>query len=275
MSSLHGNPKYPGFKTELEIMNFYNTKVVRRPQAPNLPKIVLKHWYDENPKVDAQYGVDKVLYGHHERIQNGALTCEPATDEWYRWFLTTPISQNPMVNPGDSSATSGPYGNANAALLHVGNSSVYLTTATPFIENFDVKRVIMAEEAAMLVPVYNVFASPQLFPSAPKQLNCETIVEDDLAGISEMTAKFDGQQIYGCCVMRTKIPIILSNVPKDNIFGIQEQNMLPKNTVEVYHGGFWLLVREQKLTKGDHLLTFTASSANYEIKAKISILSLI
>jgi hypothetical protein len=275
MSSGHGNPKYPGFKTEQDIMNFYNTKVVRRPKLPNLPKIVLKHWYDENPKVDAQYGVDKVLYGHHDRIQKGALTCEPATDEWYRWFLTTPISQNPMVNPGDSSANSGPYGNANAALLQVGNSSVYLTTATPFIENFDVKRVIMAEEAALLVPVYNVFASPQLFPSALTQPNCETIVEDDLAGISEMTAKFDGQEIYGCCVMRTRKPIIVSNVPKDNIFGIQEQNMLPKNSVEVYHGGFWLLVREEKLTKGDHLLTFTASSTNYEIKAKISILSLV
>jgi hypothetical protein len=276
MTSGHGNHiPYSGFETEQDVMDLYTTRVKNKAKVAKLPAIEKKHWYQEDPKVDATYGVDKVLYGHHERIQGGALTCEPATDEWYRWFITTPISQNPMVNPGDSMATPGTYGNNSAFLLHVGNSSVYLTTATPYVEDTDVKRVIMTERAALLVPVYNVFASPELFPTAPSAADCERIIKDDLVEIIDIAAKFDGKEIYGCCVLRTKVPITISNVPKDNIFGIPEHRMHKDNSIDVYHGGFWLLVREDKLTKGDHLLTFAANSVNYEIKAKISILSLV
>ena len=222
-------------------------------------------------------GYPKSLYPHHEGIlEDRLLSCNPVTDAWYKWFLTTPRSQHPMVNPGIMNINSGAYEDSSAYLFQMGNTSVYFTTAAPF-QKPDFKRVIMTQKASLLVPVYNVLTSPQLFPGA-SDMDCIKIVGEDLHGVKndKISAKLDGKPIYGCCVMRTKQPVEIANIPKDNAIGIPEDTLLKNGSkISAYHGGFWLLIRESKLTRGDHLLSFSAESDNYEIDAKILVTSLV
>ena len=66
-----------------------------------------------------------------------------------------------------------------------------------------------------------------------------------------------GRYIHGYCVIRDK-PI---------------ENRQCKSGIsnDLYHGGFWLLIREEDLSPGDHLLSLRADSKTYEKEAKILI----
>jgi hypothetical protein len=233
-------------------------------------------WYVEDKEFDEASEVNKILYGHHDPVQNDHLiSCDNVTDEWYRWFLTTPSSRHPMVNPGNLNLNPGTYGDTNSFLFRNvrGNASVYFTTAAPF-QKPDFKRVVMTQKAALLVPAYNVLASKELFVGAT-DAECAEQVARDLRGIKKMTASFDKKPIYGCCVVRIE-PIEFSNIPKDNAIGIPEDTLDRNNSkITACHGGFWLLIREDRLTMGDHLLEFCAESNNYEIDAKILVTSLV
>jgi hypothetical protein len=274
---------HPGFKTEAEMTELFaekfgkldmkKTQAVLDDQKEDIP---FENWYVEDKSLDEKFEVNEILYGHHEGIQkDGLLSCDHATDAWYRWFLTTPRSQHPMVNPGNLTASAGAYGDTNSFLFQLGNASVYFTTAAPFQKPFDFKRVVMTQKAALLVPVYNVMASKEIFIDASDD-DCKKQIEKDLFGIKKISATFDNKRIYGCCVMRTESPIEISNIPKDNAVGIPENTLIRNSSkINAYHGGFWLLFREDTLTLGDHMLTFSAESANYEIDAKILITSLV
>jgi hypothetical protein len=264
-----------GFMSEQEMESLFSKQFRKgRPTILGENKIGFGHWYVEDHNLDKKWGTNDILYAHHEGVQGGPLSCDYATDEWYRWFLTTPRSHHPMVNPRT-------YGDTDAYLLNLGDTSLYFTTAAPFQNPPDVRRLVMTKKAALLVPVYNVLVSPQLFPSvgaSNHQQKCEQLVTDDLFGIREdkIQATFDGKPIYGCCVMRTRTPVRIGNIPKDNVIGIPEHRLVENDSiVEAYHGGFWLLLRENKLTQGDHLLTFTSASKNYEMNAQILITSLV
>jgi hypothetical protein len=231
------------------------------------------HWYLENPQLDQKLGIYEILYAHSEDIDGTKISCDSATDEWYRWFLTTPRSKHPMLKLGNADDTE--YGVSNAFSFQLGNASIYFATASPFQEP-DFRRVIVTRKSALLVPVYNVIASNEMFPGATDQ-TCLSIVKEDLIGIKpkEITATFDDKSIYGCCVIRTE-PLEISGIPKDNIIGIPEERLAQIDSkIKVYHGGFWLLIREKALTPGDHLLAFCARSKNYEINVKMLITSLI
>jgi hypothetical protein len=104
------------------------------------------------------------------------------------------------------------------------------------------------------------------------------MVEDVLRGIKKesVEARFDGKPLYSCYVIgRALLPI--NDVPEDNVFGIPETrlNKDANATIEVYHVGFWLLIKNGKFSSGDHLLCFKAESRNYEIEAKILITVLV
>jgi hypothetical protein len=278
---------HPGFKTEADMENIFLKKfgkpeVIKKRingmiESKEIPKITFLHWCVERKRLDERYGINDILYSHHEGIKKDRLlSCNLVTDAWYKWFLTTPRSEHPMVNPGNLNTNSGAYGDANAYLFQLGNTSIYFTTAAPF-QKPDFKRVVMTQKAALLVPVYNVLTSPQLFPEADDK-ECKKMVEDDLCRIKEdkISATFDGKSIYGCCVMRTEQSVEIANIPKDNAIGIPEDRLLTNGSkIQAYHGGFWLLFREDKLTRGDHLLSFTVESDNYEIDAKILVTSLV
>lgn len=276
------HPQHAGFKTEAEMTNLFSEKFGLDKKKIQIalddPKaeIPFENWYVEDESLDDKFGVNQVLYRHHEGIQEDELlSCDHATDAWYKWFLTTPKSQHPMVNPGNLSASAGAYGDTNSFLFQLGNASVYFTTAAPFQNPFDFKRVVMTHKAALLVPVYNAMASEEIFIDATDD-DCKRQIVKDLFGIKKISATFDGKRIYGCCVMRTKSPLEISNIPKDNAIGIPEDTLIRNNSkINIFHGGFWLLFREDKLTLGDHLLTFSAKSDNYEIDAKVLVTSLV
>ena len=229
-------------------------------------------------------------YGHHDPLgntkavkakgkDNACYTCDTITDKWIEWLLTTPRSASIFANPGISMNSA--YGDSNAFLFGDVNCDtyVYFTTASPF-QRPDFRRIIMTKKIPLLVPVYNVISSPQIFPSRsnwkPNQWIQDDIIKD-LSGVytNGIKATFDGDEFYGCCVIR-KHSLPIRNIPKDNSIGIPEDILRDNHsTIEVYHGGFWVLIKEELFSPGDHLLTFDTQSRNYEIQAKMMISALV
>ena len=218
---------------------------------------------------------NEFTYDHHRPIKPGEkFNCETITDEWIKWFCTTPKQLNPFANPGITPTDKTLYSSSGAFLFDKGDTFVYFVAASPF-QKPDFRRVIMLRKAPLLVPVYNVLISPSLFPMLDYK-EYEKLIGHDLKGIKPETVKatFDGNPLWGCCVIRDK-PLVIQNIPKDNVFGIPEDRLKETNSaIEVYQGGFWLLLKEEVFTPGDHLLYFRAESVNYEIEAKILISTL-
>ena len=136
----------------------------------------------------------------------------------------------------------------------------------------------MNERAPLLVPVYNMSASEQDYPSlmegvsnASKPKVLTDLILNDLRDVTHLSASFDDNPIEGCCVVRQK-PFEITHIPKDNVHGIPEEKLQPPDhSIVTCHGGFWLLIRKEKLDSGDHLIKFSARSKNYEISAKLFI----
>lgn len=220
------------------------------------------------PKEHSQH--DPRLYHHLEKIgkPDGFYDCNTIVDEWYKWFLITPRALNPHTNPGN------PYSTSNTFLLERNDTKVYFTTASPFREPSDFKTVTITEKAALLVPIYNVSTSTQFFPSLDDDKKLTELIFKDLSGVYALQASFDGEPIIGCSVIRNQsaeFPI----ADQDNVVEVPDERLnRPLSTVKMCHGGFWLLIKEETLTPGEHLLKFTAKSRNYEIDAKILIIVL-
>lgn len=222
-----------------------------------------------------------LTYGHHDTLGNmktkdgACYTCDTITDKWVEWLLTTPKNSSPFANPGTNMNTA--YGDTNAFLFgdKKCDTYVYFTTASPF-QKPDFRRIVMTKKVPLLVPAYNVISAPEIFPSRrewkPEQWVKDDVIKD-LAGVYDdgIRAKFDGEEFYGCCVVR-KQPLPIRNIPADNSIGVPEDILRGNHsTIQVYHGGYWLLINEKFLSPGDHLLSFEAQSKNYEIEAKMMI----
>jgi hypothetical protein len=244
-------------------------------------KYKVKDWYDPNKELD-------LTYKHHEEIGNrnkkmtkeSCYTCNTLTDKWFEWLLTTPKVANPVANPSVSSLH-GAYATSNAFLFSDDqcDTYVYFTTASPF-QRPDFRRIVMTKQAPLLVPVYNVVSSPEIFPSRKHFDDDMWVNEDiaeDLSGVyqSGMLATFDGKEIHGCSVIRKK-PLKITNIPRENLMDIPEDVLSGNHSsINIYHGGFWLLIKAEVFTPGDHLLCFQALSKNYEMDAQILISALI
>ena len=216
----------------------------------------------------------RTTYGHHEKVACGDYyDCELLTDEWFRWFLSTPVSKHPFTNKG-TVYMEGTYGeDGNLFFMSKRGARVYFTTASPYEEPRDVKYITMTEKASLLVPVYNTCASTLMSPSLDSKQKLVNSIISDLLGIKPNTVKatFDEIEFPGCCVIRED-PVTITNIPDDNAIGIPAKRLRENNsTAEIYHSGFWLLIREDKLTPGDHELVFEAKSKNYQMKAILSI----
>jgi hypothetical protein len=261
-----------GFLDEDDIQTFFEKKFGTMPttlqELDAKKQVPFYYWYKS--------GKDHPFnYAHMDKIKPGnVFDCNTIANKWITWFSTTPKQQNPFLNPGISSADKTLYAGQNAFLFDERETFVYFLSATPF-QNPDFRRVIMLRRAPILVPIYNVIASPIFFPSL-QDTECYGYVEKDLEGLidKEVDATFDGTHFYGCCVLRNE-PLTINNIPIDNVYGIPEDRLKEVNSsISVYHGGLYLLIKEDKFTPGDHLLTFRAHSVNYEIDAKILITTL-
>lgn len=253
-----------GFKTKEEIQSWFPAGKI--PKVPKRPDYDL--WYKADKKKD-----DDKTYPCFSSNKIGSFELEKLTDEWLTYFLTTPASINAFTNPGNS------YEEKNVFLFNERNTFVYFLYVSPFQRPY-FKRITMTKKAPLLVPVYIFHASVQDFPSKKGKNVAETgenmvnLIKNDLAGVIGETveAKLDGEYLVGCAVVRDE-PLEITNVPTNNIYNIPENRLQQEtgSTMNVYHGGLWLLIREEAFTEGDHLLDFKAASINYEIEAKILI----
>lgn len=238
---------------------------------------------DEDPRSNTTKHEDKkhqFTYAHMEPLdKQGKYTCDTLTDKWYEWHLKTPASISAFTNPSQSYEDQTLLGGANAFLFtdnthtfkdNGDKFSVYFAAASPFHEP-DIRTITMLKQVPLLVPVYNMSASPQDHPSMNTDDELKDLIIKDLSGIIEINASFDREPIEGCCVIRKK-RLHVPNVPTDNVIGIPEDRLIQSgNTIETCHGGYWLLIKKDKLTPGDHLLDFSAISKNYELNVKILI----
>lgn len=230
-----------------------------------------KMWYTEGEP-------DPKTYDHHDRIPNGGIySCETIIDCWWQWFLSTPKQMNPYANPGimESDKSFSSYSNANTFLFSKNNTFVYFVAGSPF-QNPDFRRIVMTQQAALLVPIYNIMVSPALYTKHSDEQYVD-MMKNDLKAIKKETvvARFDDQSLYGCLTIR-RIPLKIFNVAKENVFDIPENRLSDTNfAIDIYHAGFWLLLKKDIFTSGDHVLYFSAQSPNYEIEEKILISALL
>ena len=74
-----------------------------------------------------------------------------------------------------------------------------------------------------------------------------------------VVVKFNGEFVYGGSVIREK-PLKIYNVPKNNVHAIPENRLIDSNfSIDVYHGGFWLLIRQERSRQ---VITFYISKHN-------------
>lgn len=204
-------------------------------------------------------------YGHMEPVPGSDYTCNILTDKWFEWLYRTPKELNPFTNPGNA------YMSRNEFLFRQDGASVYFGNASPFVDPFDFKYVTMTEPHPLLIPAYNV-AVEDLRKKLREQ-DFEKLILTDLAGINSINATFDGKPIHGCMVVRKK-RFKIENVPVDNVFGIPRSVLEDRedSSIDILHGGCWLLLREQLFRYGEeHLLAYKVFSKNYEVSAKILI----
>lgn len=224
-----------------------------------------------------------LTFEHHEKIKPGNyFDCNLLTDEWFKWFLTTPRSKNPYSNPGRSKvAENEQYGVENVFLMQQRNSSAYFTTAAPF-QDPDERNITLTVGAPLLVPVYNVCTSTTQFPSlnpdpkGPSPTLMDGVI-NDLLGIKpdKVEASLDGQTLEPCCVIR-KEPLTIEGIPSDNVFGIPGDRLARSGSkLNIVHGGFWAFIRQESIGPGDHLLEWKVESVNYRMNVVIRINSLV
>lgn len=261
------------FMTEKQIVDFFKIQPLISKSVKKAPHS--EKWYN------GAHARHTITHKHLDKIGPGKyFDCDTLTDEWFKWFMKTPASSNPFYNSDTSGAGLGlSSGLGRNLFLPDGRKDtfIYFATASPF-RSPDFRTITMTRKAPLLVPVYNMSASLLDFPSLrDDEKKLVQVVKNDLSRVKmdELEAKFDDRDIHGCCVIRSE-PLEIADIPKDNIIDIPEDRLQKADfKVRICHGGFWLLIRANQFTPGDHLLRFKARSVNYEMDAKILINALV
>ncbi|CAN5387221.1 hypothetical protein BH18THE2_BH18THE2_24610 [soil metagenome] len=262
-----GSPRTP-FMSEEEIYTEF---------GQDLKEKLDERWYAPEKK---EHG-HKFTYGHKQRIApENHYDCNLLVDEWYKWFLTSPVSPSSDTGRVGWYADRNPYGDRNVFSLNKRNTFAYFIATAPFQHPGDVKRAVITRRAPLLVPLYNVSAAREECPSYDDSKLVE-LIKKDLKGTKQGSVKvefddMDKEDLFGCTVSRLNGPLEVSNIPDENVLGIPKERLQECNyTIHVFHAGFWLLIDEKNWESGDHLLSFEAKSKNYEMSAKIVISVLI
>jgi hypothetical protein len=237
---------------------------------------LMEGWVKE--KRGAEMQDDRTLPSAHKVA--GFMNCNDLTDEWWRYFLTNPFDTSPLYAPAQPGFTSPFLFKRHASNNNV--AKVYMIGLSGF-KSPDVRRIVVTERAPILIPVYNVSAAAEehLWDPNRQAISVEQsdisstlteIVVDDLCGIYHMVAEFDKKPIKGCTVLRN-VSYQVPNIPRDNVRGVPLERLSIKQSMNVCHGGFYILLNpdSQAMNRGEHLLYFKALSVNYEVEAKVHI----
>ena len=256
-----GHAKTPGFMSEHDIEHKF---------TKNIPKI----------KASQTFGLDIWFkaHDHHPKTLDhmdeiGGLGCDRLADEYLRWLIQTPSRSNPTgLLPRGYART-----NDEMDYLHLfktQNELVYFA-AMPLFGISETVRVIMTEAHPLLFGVYWAETSQAENPSLKTDAKRNEFILNDLKGIRDISVTFDGEPLYGCVVVRNE-PLEITNVPSDNILGIPPERLVKANyTIDLYHGGLWLLLRKENFSSGDHKIVFKSTAINYEMEGKLWISALV
>jgi hypothetical protein len=260
-----------GFETEDKMIKIFK-EIFPEPKkvAPNIRQDDDK-WFD----ISYWYSKDhhELTLMHHQPAPPGMVFgCDDLADMWIERWMKTPKDANPFANPAATKTVGQTYPDLdlNSFVLASDKADVYFVYASAFQEP-DFRRVLMHRKASVLIPVYFSMASRAMFPSLKEDEKLIKAVQEDLGRIEYLKVSLDGKKLYGCTVLR-KTPLRINNIPKNNIFDIPETRLLDGDSMEVYHGGFWVLTTP--LEPGDHLLYFESKSKNYEMQVKMLITTL-
>jgi hypothetical protein len=178
-----------------------------------------------------------------QKVQNPKLN--DFTDEWFKWY-------HRRKNGADN-------------VFNITEPPIYFVEGLPF-ESPHFKRFFFKGPASLLAPIYSFSASRQEYPSLKEESKLLELIKKDLSGIdwNSVKATLDGEPLSRYPVIRDK-PLTIEDIPPDNPIRVVDK------TINVYHGGFWLLIDEPDLPPGDHLLYLKANSKTYETEAKFLI----
>jgi hypothetical protein len=113
----------------------------------------------------------------------------------------------------------------------------------------------------ILVPVYNMSASKTEFPGL-SDTQLLKLVDRDVNQVRQrgIIATFDGKAVTDHIFKRLSAftgPIDVEFMPEENILGADTENF------KIYSAGYWLLLKDDLLTAGDHSLRIKGESSNY------------
>lgn len=203
------------------------------------------------------------VYQLDDRIGN--LNFGDVVDSFYEWRYKTPYEQNPLTNPHSK------FYDEDLKMFTKKDTKFCCTDATPFEDPSDFRTFTMYERCPLLVSPWNMSAAYQEFPSCDSEDKLVNLIVKDLMELDPRSVKvtFDGDEVIGSCLIRTKCQSI-SNVPPNNSIGIPEDRLTKNNnTVNLCHAGLYCIFKPEILTSGDHLITLEAKGKNFRIKAEI------
>jgi hypothetical protein len=129
-------------------------------------------------------------------------------------------------------------------------------------------RTIMKEGfTKILAPAYNMGGSKEEFPSLdPDEI--QEIVERDVDNVTDKLAELDGDDITAD-LKRKKWDFTnwfpVSHLPEENVLALDVEN------ISMISDGWWLLLEEDELTIGDHILRLKGVAPNYRAETKYNI----
>jgi hypothetical protein len=208
---------------------------------------------------------DEKVYGHHDPIGEGRLTCDTAVAHYMDWIARNVKSTSSFTNPGS-------YSDENKFLFKENGTTLYFATVSPFHDPPDFRDINLTQpNDGLLIATFMSMESPQFYPlvtySEEELLN---FVLQDTAGIYKIEAYFDDEPINGCTVIRNKFQAT-SHVPPDNIMNVKPENLKSQNTLDQIYLWQGLALRPEFINQGDHLLEIKVHSKNYKISADIQI----
>ena len=214
---------------------------------------------------------NELTVGHHDDL-GGGMTCNQLIDVYFKWLLTLPTRVNPTGKP--TSGYENMSGGENQHFFRTREAAVYFAAVSPGRKP-DRARIVMTKQSPLLIGMYWVETSTVENPSRKTTADLMDLILNDLAGIQEINATLNGKPIWGCLVIRDE-PLSIKDIPVDNIIGIPRERLEDADyTIDIVHGGAYLLLKAENFTSGDHLIKFNSRSKNYELEGEVQVSALV
>ncbi len=171
------------------------------------------------------------------------------TVEWWRWFLSTPKSNNPVLD------STGEYANVNQPPC-----CVWFLAGKLADEDSTVPSRICAIPSgrSILFPVINCEANPLEYPELKSRQDLIDHVVADENTIRHKICVLDGRKIPALRVTSDP-PIFDVKINEDNIYDIKGK------TTIAYGDGYWVFLKP--LHPGEHMLSFQGSCENGRLRS--------